>query len=319
MSTAFPHSFSFDPNYGYSLQDLLAVEAPSPPSNFAAFWQARYGHALSIQPRPYINHTGKEHGNYEVYDLRYYSTGSVIIRGWLWIPKNKPVVRGIIIGHGYGGCDNPEFPVHLEGTALLFPNFRGLGRSHQTYVSADPGYHVLHDIDKPSQYILGGCVEDLWLAVSVMLCLFPATQGHIGYAGISFSGGIGALALPWERRIQRAHLNVPSFGNHPVRLQLPTIGSGDAVQKYEQQHGNVLATLQYYDAASAARFIRQPLHVAAALFDPVVAPPGQFAIYNATPANKSLFILAAGHFAYPHQAEEEQALLLELREFFSQL
>lgn len=165
----------------------------------------------------------------------------------------------------------------------------------------------------------GGCVDDLWLAVSAMLLLFPATCGHIGYAGMSFGGGIGAMALPWEPRIQRAHLNVPSFGNHPVRLQLPTVGSGAAVQGYQQQHGNVLATLQYYDAASAARFIRQPVHVAAALFDPAVAPPGQFAIYNALSEPKYLFVLEAGHFSYPHQAKQEQALLKELEVFFSQL
>jgi cephalosporin-C deacetylase len=177
----------------------------------------------------------------------------------------------------------------------------------------------LHDIDKPQQYIIGGCVDDLWLAVSSMQMLFPATKGHIGYSGISFGGGIGALALPWEPRIQRAHLNVPTFGNQPLRLQLPTIGSGAAVQRYQRQHGNVLATLQYYDAASAARFIQQPMHVAAALFDPAVAPPGQFAIHNALPEPKSLFVLEAGHFEYPHMAAQEQALHQELEAFFAQL
>jgi cephalosporin-C deacetylase len=91
------------------------------------------------------------------------------------------------------------------------------------------------------------------------------------------------------------------------------------VQRYQQQHGNVLATLQYYDAASAATFIRQPMHVAAALFDPAVAPPGQFAIYNALSGEKSLFTLDAGHFAYPQQAAQEQALQGELEEFFSRL
>lgn len=319
MSTAFPHAFSFDPSYGYSLQDLLAITAPSPPDDFADFWQARYARAMQIHPRPRIKHVGKDHGNYEVFDLRYYSTDSVIIRGWVWVPKHKPVTRGIIVGHGYAGCDQPEFRLQPEGTVLFFPSFRGLSRSQQALVSADPAFHVLHDIDKPDRYILGGCVEDLWLAVSAMLLLFPATQGHIGFAGISFGGGIGALALPWESRIQRAHLNVPSFGNHPLRLTLPTIGSGAAVQGYQRQHGTVLATLQYYDAASAARFIHQIVHVAAALFDPAVAPPGQFAIYNALPESKSLFVLEAGHFAYPKQAEQEWVLLQALGDFFSQL
>jgi cephalosporin-C deacetylase len=316
MSADLAHGFSFDPSYGYSLQDLLAVEAPPLPADFVGFWQARYSKALQVHPCPRLKHTGKDNENYEIYDLRYGSTDNFIIRGWVWIPKYHPVTKGIVIGHGYAGCQEPEFRLQLQGTALLFPSFRGLARSQHPSMSADPACHVLHDIDKPGRYVLGGCVEDLWLAVSAMLLLFPATRGHIGYAGISFGGGIGALALPWEPRIQRAHLNVPSFGHHPLRLQLQTIGSAAAVQGYQQQHGNALATLQYYDAASAARFIHQDMHMAVALFDPAVAPPGQFAIYSSLPGPKSLFILEAGHFCYPHQAAQEQELLKELEDFF---
>lgn len=319
MPASFAHSFKFDPAYGYSLNALLAITPPIPPADFAAFWQERYARTMQMHPRPRIKHTGEEVDGFEVYDLRYFSTGNTVIRGWLLIPQDQPVTRALVFGHGYGGCSGPDFRLKPAGAALLFPCFRGLSRSQHPPVSTDPSFHVLHDIDKPEQYIIGGCVEDVWLAVSALLKLFPAVRGHVGYSGISFGGGIGALALPWDERIQRAHLNVPTFGNHPLRLQLPTIGSGAAVQRYQQQHGNVMQTLQYYDAATAATFIRQPLHIAAALFDPAVAPPGQFAIYNALPEPKSLFVQEAGHFNYPQQAVQEQALLAELESFFAQL
>lgn len=319
MPARFAHGFAFDPGYGYSQEELLAVGVPVMPADFAAFWQSRYERAMQMHPRPRIKHTGVAHNGYEVYDLRYFSTGNCVIRGWVLIPQGQPVTRGVVFGHGYGGCDGPDYRLQPEGAALLFPCFRGLARSQHPPVSSNPYYHVLHDIDKPGQYIIGGCVEDLWLAVSALLLLFPAARGHVGYSGISFGGGIGALALPWEARIQRAHLNVPTFGNQPLRLQLPTIGSGAAVQDYQRKHGNVLATLQYYDAATAATFIQQPMHIAPALFDPVVAPPGQFAIHNALPGGKSLFVLEAGHFSYPQQAAQEQALLGELEAFFVQL
>ena len=319
MPASFTHGFAFDPSYDYSLDELLNVGAPLAPTDFREFWQARYARALQVHPCPRIRHTGMSHAGFEVYSLRYFSTDHVVIRGWVLIPQDQPVTRGMVFGHGYGGCDGPDYRLCPKGAALLFPCFRGLARSQHPPISTNPAFHVLHDIDKPQQYIIGGCVDDLWLAVSSMQMLFPATQGHIGYSGVSFGGGIGALALPWEPRIQRAHLNVPTFGNQPLRLQLPTIGSGAAVQRYQQQHGNVLATLQYYDAASAATFIRQPMHVAAALFDPAVAPPGQFAIYNALSGEKSLFTLDAGHFAYPQQAAQEQALQGELDAFFSRL
>jgi cephalosporin-C deacetylase len=178
---------------------------------------------------------------------------------------------------------------------------------------------VLHDIQDRQRYILGGCVDDLWLGVSALLELFPETLGRIGYMGISFGGGIGALALPADPRIRLAHLNVPTFGHMPIRLSLPTLGSGEAVRAHRDRHGHVLDTLQYYDAATAATFCRIPVHVAAALFDPVVAPPGQFAIHNALAAPKRLFVLDGGHFQYPGQADQERRLLEDLREFFSLL
>lgn len=127
------------------------------------------------------------------------------------------------------------------------------------------------------------------------------------------------MALAWDDRIARGHLNVPSFGHQPLRLALPSIGSAEAVQRYAGTHSQVLDTLAYFDAAVAARHIRQPMHVAAARFDPAVAPPGQFAVYNAIPGDKRLVVLDAGHFGYPNQAHQERVLLEQLWAFFAPL
>jgi cephalosporin-C deacetylase len=310
---------NFDPTYGYSLEQLLQIPPPPQPEDFAAFWQNRYQRVLKLDPQLRRTLSDKTHPDFECYDICYNSTDGFQIGGWLLAPKQGQVTRAVVVGHGYGGREEPDFHLPIPGAAFLFPCFRGLSRSRRWPVSDNPSYHVLHDINKRDRYILGGCVEDLWLAVSALLALFPNTAGHLAYLGISFGGGIGALALPWDKRIQRAHLNVPSFGHHPLRLQLPTWGSAAAVQNYQREHGNILAILRYYDAAIAAQSIRVPVHVAAALSDPVVAPPGQFSIYNALPGEKKLFVLEKGHSDYPGQVEQEKALLLELQTFFSEL
>ncbi len=139
---------------------------------------------------------------------------------------------------------------------------------------------------------------------------------RLDYLGISFGGGIGALALPWDERFHRAHLNVPSFGHHPLRLTLPCVGSGEAVRRYQQHTGRVLETLRYFDAAVAARYLKIPVHVAAARFDPAVPPPGQFAIYNALAGQRELFVLEAGHFDHAGQVAENGRLLDALAYFF---
>jgi cephalosporin-C deacetylase len=185
-------------------------------------------------------------------------------------------------------------------------------------VSADPNLHVLHNIHDRQRYILGGCVEDVWLAVSALLELFPEVAGRVAYSGISFGGGIGALAVPWDARVRRLHLHVPTFGNQALRLTLPTTGSGEAVRVFQREHGfHAMDTLAYYDAATAARHLRIPVLVAAALFDPVVPPPGQFAIFNAIPKPlRQLFVLQAGHFEHADMSQALQQMQQAVARFF---
>lgn len=317
----FTHSYDFDPTYGMNLEQLLAVAPPEAPSDFADFWEYRYAEARSVAPQPVMQVSERMFKQYAVHELHYCSTGGVEIGGWLMLPVEGKISRGLIIGHGYGGCGVPEEPLFMAETVLLFPCFRGIGRSAMEGVSQDPHFHVLHDIQDKDRYILGGCVEDLWLAVSALLELFPEVTGRLGYAGISLGGGIGALATPWDRRIQRLHLNVPTFGHQALRLTLHSVGSNEAVREYVQHHDiNVMETLAYYDAASAMRYLHNPALVAAALFDPAVPPPGQFAVYNAIAKNqRSLFVLEAGHFAYPGQEQQMRKLNQEVVNFFMAL
>ncbi|MDO9103510.1 MAG: acetylxylan esterase [Methylovulum sp.] len=311
---------NFDPSYGYSLEQLLAVQAPKAPKDFDGFWQKRYQKALMLAPQPYVSLVNSNHADWLIFTVSYTSTDDVPIRGWLLLPKQGAVKRGFIIGHGYGGRDMPDFHLPFKNAALLFPCFRGLSLSAQTGMSADPYWHVRHNIDNVDHYILGGCVDDVWLGTSALLALFPHLSGHLGYLGISFAGGIGALALAWEQRIALGHFNVPTFGNHPLRLRLPSQGSANSVQQYYRNHKKqTLSVLRYYDAATAARRITIPIHCACAKFDPCVAPPGQFAIYNALPANKQLFVLDAGHYNYARQAQQQDELLAELDTFFAPL
>lgn len=311
---------NFDPSYGYSLEQLLAVKTPKEPKNFDEFWHNRYQRALNVMPRPKTRFIANGKSGWLIFDIRYTSTDNFPIRGWLLLPKYGVVTRAFVIGHGYGGRDGPDLHLPFKDAALLFPCFRGIGLSGYPGISPDPYWHVRHNIHQADKYILGGCVEDIWLAVSTLLNLFPQLADHLGYLGISFAGGIGALALAWEKRIARGHLNVPTFGNQPLRLRLASNGTANSVQHYYRGHKKqTLKVLRYYDAATAAKRITIPMHCACAKFDPCVAPPGQFAIYNALAGEKQLFVLEAGHYNYPDQAQQENELIKELDDFFAPL
>jgi len=318
MSTPhFSHDYGFDPAHGMDLAQLLAITPPEPPEDFAAFWRSRHQEALALDPSPSLRASGQVLGRHAVHDLRYCSTDGVRIGGWLLLPLDGPPLRGVVIGHGYGGRAKPDALVGLDDAVVLYPCFRGMGRSPVAGLSSQPYLHVLHGIEDRDRYVLGGCVDDLWLGVSALLTLFPEVASRVAVLGSSFAGGIGALAAPWDARIARLHVEVPTFGYQALRLTLASVGSCEAVRGYQRRHCfNVMETLAYYDAASAARHLAVPTLVAAALFDPAVPPPGQFAIHNAiSEAWRNLFVLDAGHFDYPGREARERELRLEVANF----
>lgn len=301
----------------FSKNELLSVIAPPPPKDFHDFWRRAYDASREVLPNPRLKDTGKQIKAWRVIDVTYQTTGGIALGGWLLLPKAGPPKRGFIVGHGYGGRIGPDFHFPFTDAAIFFPCCRGLARSPAPPISPDPQWHVLHDIDKKERYILRGCVEDTWLAVGCMEQLYPDLKGRLGYLGISFTGGVGAIAMAYEKRVTKAHFNVPTFGHHRLRLRMPTEGSGLAVQKFFLDHPRMtLKTLRYYDAANAVEAMNMPVHFALALRDHVVTPPGQFAIYNAVSAEKQLFVLDAGHTGYPNKVKQHKALMRELDAFF---
>lgn len=323
LSTMVPkkHPFPFDPTYGYTRETLLEIEPPQEAPGFVDYWRNAYDAALKVKPRPQVFDTGHTENGWRLFDIAYTSTGGVKIGGWMVIPAKGKIRRGFVVGHGYGGRATADFHYPLEESVLLFPCMRGQReRSFAPPISPDSQWHVLHDIDKPDKYVIRGCVEDIWLGVTALLNLYPNIKGHVGYLGGSFGGGVGALALPWDNRIAKAHLRVPTFGHHPIRLQTVGQGSGEAVRRFHQKHPWVAErTLPLFDAAVAATHIKIPVHCACALFDPNVCPPGQFAVYNALAGPKELYVQDAGHFPYPAEEKQSAEILAEIKTFFQDL
>lgn len=308
---------NIDPFGTYNLEDLLKVSINKPPKDFDTFWQEAYRHILTLNPQANVQDTGEVHSHWKILRVSFVSTNSVTICGWLLVPKQGEVKRAFVVGHGYAGREGPDFDLPFPDAVIFFPCSRGISLSAVAPYSQDPYWHVIHDIDKKQQYIIRGCVEDVWLSVSVLENLYPQLVGKIGLLGISFSGGVGTLALAQDTRIAKAHFNVPTFGHYNLRLRIATHGSGKSIQDFfKREPFTLLRTLRYYDAAYAAENIKVPVHMALALRDSVVTPPGQFAIFNQVKSKKHLYLLEAGHDSYPNQAQQNTELKQELATFF---
>ncbi|MBO1336992.1 acetylxylan esterase [Streptomyces sp. VRA16 Mangrove soil] len=335
--TAFAHDFPFDPTYGYTLDDLLAVPGPGDaPDDFDAFWRGRYERARAVETRPEIGRLVEERDGVRIFEVTYASVGGVRLGGWLVLPAEGAgaeagagaVEHGFVIGHGYGGRDaaGPDVPLPLPRSAAILPCVRGMvERGLVDGVPSVSAEHVLHGIAARETYVIGECVADLWCAASALLELVPelgesvAGGQGLGYLGESFGGGLGALALPWDDRFAAGELTVPTFGNHPLRLTLDCIGSGASVRRYRETHPEVVDVLRYFDAATAAERIGVPVLVAAALFDPSVPPPGQFAVFNSLGGDAELMVLEAGHFEFAGLEAMRGELASAKGEFFGRV
>lgn len=324
--TSFEHDFPFDPAYGRTLDDLLRVTAPATaPDDFDAFWRARYAAARAVATEPELGPLEEERDGVRIHGVTFTSVGGVRLGGWIALPaEGAPAEHGFVIGHGYGGREEPgpDVPLPLPRSAAILPCVRGLpARGLSDGVPDTSARHVLHGIASRDTYVIGDCVADLWCAASALNELVPETDPaaggpRLGYLGESFGGGLGALALPWDDRFGAGQLTVPTFGNHPLRLTLPCAGSGEAVRGHHRTHPEVTEVLRYFDAATAATRLELPVLVAAALFDPSVPPPGQFAVYNALPGERELQVLSAGHFVHPGWVAETEELYAARRRFF---
>ncbi|MBO3103901.1 acetylxylan esterase [Cellulomonas fengjieae] len=310
-----------DPTYGYTLETLLEVGGPPPPPDFADFWTGLYREARSVEPAATMRPSQAfAMPGFDLYDVGLSSLGGIRLGGWLAVPADGRVERGLVMSHGYGGRIAPEPAVPVERAAVLFPCARGMGdRSRIGSIPDTAEEHVLHGIASRDTYVHGGCAADVWAAVGALCELVPEAAARVDYLGGSFGGGIGALAAPWDERIAAVCLSVPSFGNHPLRVTLPCTGSGEAVRRHVTHHPEALDTLRYFDAATAATFMRAPTHVGLALADPAVPPPGQFAVYNALSGPRESFIRIAGHMDYPGMADEAAALLAAQRAFLDRV
>jgi len=298
------HTFPFDPTCGYTHDQLLAITPPdTEPADFEAFWRSTYDETRAIRSAVAARPVWSPDPDTEVFEVTFTSFANARIGAFVSRPKSSR--GGLVIGHGYGAFAGP---VLRRDLTVIVPCIRGFGLSTAPSLPWTSSQHVLCGIQSRDTYILRGAVADLWRAASVLLELYPDAAANLVYSGGSFGGGLGALALPWERRWRAAYLDVPTFGHHPLRLRYPSNGSGESVRTYHAEHPEVEAVLAYYDAATAATYIRTPVVCTPALFDPTVVPPGQFAVNNAIPvALRQTFVLEAGHWTFAGDAPVRQA------------
>ncbi len=283
----------------------LTEEVLAGPADFDEFWRGLHAGAREIEPGVRRVRELSHEGGWRLSEVRFTSTGGLDLGAFLLEPDGG-VERLVVALPGYGGAGEPVDPLRRPGVAELTLAPRGMpALSEQTDIPNLAAEHVLHGIGSRETYVIGGCVQDVWVATTAAQRLFPEAT-RIDLRGGSFGGGLGALALPWDDRFTAAALTVPTFGNHPARLRTPCTGSGESVRLLAQRDPGVIEVVRYFDAATAAARIQIPVLVGAARVDPAVPPVGQFAVYEALSGPAMLLELTAGHLEFDGVERERQ-------------
>ena len=291
-----------DATFGYDLERLLSIGVPdNEPGDLDVFWAGVKAAADAVDAQPELG-TWRRHDDYhEVADVSFTSLDGIRIGGWLVRPDTG-VTRGLVVGHGYGGRAAADGWLP-DGAAAIYPVARGLPtRSLVAGIGETSVEHVLAGIESPRTYSHVGSTADYWIAGRVLRALVLGTE-RLDYVGGSFGAGIGVFVLAYDRSFAAGVLEVPSFGHHPIRLTLSCLGSAEAIRLHALRHPDVVDTLRYVDSATVATRVSQPVLVLAALADPMVPPPGQFAVANALAGPTSVHVLPAGHAQYTGMVE----------------
>lgn len=301
------HNYPFDPANGMTCEELLTICPPAEPEGFRDFWADNYRLVMEA-PLKYAleSEIWSPDPTEKIYRLRVTNYDGVEFVMWINRPEHS--AGGVVVGQGYGNPATP--PAGTGGFTICLAAVRGLGPSQCKEIPWQAHQHVIHGIGSRETYILRGVIADQWMAVRVLLDMFPDCADNLNYKGSSMGGGMGALLLPWDKRFKAAFLGVPTFGAE-IRFEYESTGSGEACRKYVMEHPEARNVLKYFDASVAARYIEIPVCCTPALFDPCVAPAGQFSVANAIPEKyKTLIIRETGHFA-PTDKDKEVAAQAE--------
>jgi cephalosporin-C deacetylase len=282
-------------NRTFTREELLQIKGDTPVEGFKAFWEKQYADARNWKCSYNIeSELWSPDPDCRIYRLRYTSIDGFSIGAWIVRPAIS--TGGALIAHGYGHPATPPL-VSTPGRTSIMPCVRGLGLSQCKEIPWQLGKHALFGFEDPEKYVITGGVRDLWIALTIMVDMFPDTADNILCTGGSLGGAMGAMCIPWDERIHYGDLNIPTLGGRILLAhETSPDGPGEARRQKALASEAGMRIIDFCNASAAAQFIRVPTLITPALSDPVVPPPGQFAVANAIPeAFRIMRIREAGH------------------------
>ena len=303
-------------NMTYTQDELLQIKGDTPVEGFREFWMAQYAAARAWNGSYHVeDELWAPEPDCHIYKIRFTSTDGFSIGMWLARPAES--CGGNLVAHGYGNPSTPPEIKRVDRTVAV-PCVRGLGLSQCKDIPWKLAEHAAYGFDDPERYVIVGGVRDLWIALTVMIDMFPDTADNIVCSGGSLGGAMGAMALPWDERIHYGDLNVPTLGGR-IALKYPCAPDTPANTRFQKAlaGGDGMRIIDFCNASAAAQFIRVPTIITPALRDNCVPPPVQFAVANSIP--EEYRIMRIRELGHAPASEADKILEAELSEIRSKV
>jgi uncharacterized protein len=143
-------------------------------------------------------------------DVEFEVDGGDRLRGWLFLPENRPARHpAISMAHGYAGVK--ELGLERFARAFTEAGFVVLVHDHRNFGSSDGA--IRHDIDPWRQ------IADWRRAVSFLESMPEVDADRIGVWGTSYAGGHVLVLAATDRRIRAVVAQVPTISGYQQGLR----------------------------------------------------------------------------------------------------
>jgi len=268
--------------FGIRPEELRSRHAE--PADFDKFWSAAKAELAAIQPdfKMELLPDSLQKSNRRAYRVEMRSLDSIVIKGYLTVPKRKgkfPVLLGL---PGYQVSVAPLFGVD-DDLAIITLDVRGQGMSRGK-INTVRDMFINYNIEDKERYVMRGVIMDCIRAVDFIYSRPELDHDKIIVSGGSMGGFLALASAALDNRITLCSSQNPIMSdirNLPGEVDWPI----EDMEKYvKTQPGltfaKVLNNLDYYDTKNFAPRVKCQILMGIGLLDNLVPPDNAYVVYN---------------------------------------
>jgi len=254
------------------------------PADFDQFWNTTKAELAAIKPdfKMELLPDSMQKTSRRAYRIEMRSIDSIIIKGYLTVPKRKgkfPVLLGL---PGYQVSVAPLFGVD-DDLAILTLDVRGQGMSRGK-INTIRDMFIAYHIEDKERYVMRGVIMDCLRAVDFIYSRPEFDHDKIIVSGGSMGGFLAIAASALDDRIKLCSSQNPIMSdirNLPGEVDWPI---NDLETYVKTQPGlsfdKILNNLDYYDTKNFATRVKCQTLLGIGLLDNLVPPNNAYVVYN---------------------------------------